>query len=126
MGYHVIQPESEPTLSDRPCRTWDVNGPAVDREALDLLGIRLYTVEPGEQMPLQYHYHERQEEGFYVLSGELSFETPETTYTVEEGELFLVEPGSPQRAFNPSDAEGPVRVLAAGAPHDDYGKAYEP
>lgn len=126
MGYHVIQPESEPTLSDRPCQTWDISGPETGREELDHLGFRLYTVEPGEQMPLQYHYHEKQEEVLYVLSGQLSVETPDKVYAVNEDELLLVEPDSPQRAFNPADADGTVRVLATGAPTHDGGKPFDP
>lgn len=35
-------------------------------------------------------------------------------------------PGSPQRAFNPDSADGPVRVLAIGAPSVDDAQKYDP
>jgi len=78
-------------------------------------------------LPLAYHYHDDQEEAFYVLSGTLRIETPDETYEVPEDGLFAVDPGSPQRAFNPEDAETPVDVLAIGAPPAEGDvHAYEP
>lgn len=133
MGYQVVDPEEGESIPDRPCLTRPITGKrAPDSEGTDdgvsfeQLGIRLYDVAPGEQMPLQYHYHELQEEAFNVVSGTLHVETPEQTYTVDEGELFLAEPKSPHRAFNPESASEPVRVLAVGAPTSDGGQPYEP
>ncbi len=86
-----------------------------------------FDAEPGEQLPLAYHYHDEQEEAFYVLSGTLHVETPERTFVVPAGDLFAVEPGNPQRAYNPEDADEAVEVLAIGAPpvRDDV-HAYDP
>jgi mannose-6-phosphate isomerase-like protein (cupin superfamily) len=133
MGYQVVDPEEGESIPDRPCLTRPITGDRApesegsdDGVTFDQLGIRLYEVAPGEQLPLQYHYHDIQEEGFHVLSGTLHVETPEKTYTVDEGDLFLAEPKSPHRAFNPESADGPVRVLAMGAPTSDGGNPYEP
>ena len=63
---------------------------------------------------------------FYVLDGTLSVETPEGTYEVAAGEAFVVEPGSPQRAYNDADADGPLRALVVGAPAVDDVSPYEP
>ena len=38
----------------------------------------------------------------------------------------LVDPGSPQRAYNPEDADGNTRVLAIGTPSVDDVHSYEP
>jgi hypothetical protein len=38
----------------------------------------------------------------------------------------VVEPGSPQRAHNPDDADESVRILAIGAPSADDAQPYEP
>lgn len=126
MGYEVVDPYSEEPLSNRPCETYAITGNRSVAGRFENLGLRLYHAEPGEQIPLKYHYHDNQEEGFYVLRGELHVETPEKEYTATEGEFFLVESGSPHRAFNPSDANSSVEALAFGAPTHDSGKSYDP
>lgn len=67
-------------------------------------------------MPLSYHYHTEQEEAFYVLSGTLFVETPDETFEVGADGLFVADPESPHRAYNPEDAAEPVELLALGSP----------
>jgi len=122
MGYSVIDPESVEPTPDRPC----VQRAVGDAAELQNVALNLYEVAPGEQIPLAYHYHDEQEEVFHVLSGELHVETPEGEQVVPEGHLFVVEPDSPQRAFNPEDADEQVRTLVLGAPPTDDVHAYEP
>ena len=76
-------------------------------------------------MPLAYHYHEQQEEAFFVVEGTLHVETPDTEFVVEAGEVFVAEPDSPHRAVNPDDASRPVRVFAVGAPAVDDVERYD-
>ncbi|MFB6143139.1 MAG: cupin domain-containing protein [Halorientalis sp.] len=122
MGYHVLDPEDLPASPEHPC---DRRGIA-DAAELAHLAAALYTLAPGEQLATTYHYHERREELFYVLAGELHVETPEGTRTVAEGEVFVAEPESPLRPHNPATAADPVRVLGVGAPKQDVGRAYDP
>ncbi|MGM0590454.1 MAG: cupin domain-containing protein [Halobacteriota archaeon] len=122
MGYHVIDPTTIDPLPDRSATA----RPVSERGNLETLGIRFYDAHPGEQLPLAYHYHETQEEAFYVLDGELHVETPAQTFAVSAGELFVVEAGSPHRAYNPDTADTTVRVLAMGAPSDDSGVPHDP
>lgn len=122
MGYHVIDPESVDPTPDRPC----VQRALGDVAGLENVALNFYEVEPGEQIPLAYHYHDDQEEVFYVESGELHVETPEGEQVIPEGNVFVVEPDSPQRAFNPADADGPVQTLVLGAPSTDDVHPYEP
>ncbi|MFB6169565.1 MAG: cupin domain-containing protein [Haloarculaceae archaeon] len=123
MGYHVIDPDDVEPAEGRPSETHYLSEAA----GLEQLGVRLYRVDPGEQLPLSgMHYHDEQEEAFYAVSGTLHVETPEAEYTVEEGSLFTADPGSPHRAYNPDDAPGPITVLALGAPTGvDDAHAYE-
>jgi len=91
------------------------------------VAINRFRAEPGEQIPLAYHYHDQQEEAFYVLSGTMHVETPDGTYQVETGSLFTATPGSPHRAYNPADAEAAIEVLAVGAPGvDGDANEYDP
>lgn len=91
-----------------------------------LLVSRVYELSPGEQSGLRYHYHDEQVEAFYVLDGTLHVETPDEEFVVEPDQALFVDPGSPQRAFNPESADGPVRVLAIGAPSVDDAPEYDP
>lgn len=122
MRYHVVDPAEVPPESGRPCEKRSIS----DAAGLTELGCHRYVAEPGEQLPLAYHVHERQEEVFYVLEGVLSVETPEGTYEVAAGEAFAVQPESPQRAYNDRDADRPLRVIAVGAPAVDDVSEYEP
>ena len=123
MGYRVLDTDDVAPSDDRPCELRSLTEPA----NLDQMAINRFRAEPGEMLPLAYHYHDDQEEAFYVLSGTLRIETPDETYEVPEDGLFAVDPGSPQRAFNPVDAETPVDVLAIGAPPAEGDvHAYEP
>ncbi|WP_152039585.1 cupin domain-containing protein [Salinigranum salinum] len=112
MGYHVVDPEDLDPVPDRPCDLRRVS------EAADLsqMAVNRFSADPGEQLPLAYHYHDEQEELFFVAAGTLAVETPDETYTVEEGCFFAVDPGSPQRAYNPADADGSVTAVAIGVP----------
>ena len=121
MGYHTLSPEALSPTPDRPC----VQRPVGDAARLEQLAANVYEVEPGEQVPLAYHYHDHQEELFYVLSGTLHVETPEGTYEVGGGEVFVVEPDSPQRAYNPESAREEVRAFVVGAPAVEDVHPYE-
>ncbi|ADD05313.1 cupin 2 barrel domain protein [Natrialba magadii ATCC 43099] len=122
MGYHHVNTNDiEPF--DSPGREFRSIGRAI---GLETLGISHVVAEPGEQIPLQYHYHEEQEEAFYVISGVLHVETPDDEYVVEEDEVFIAEPTSPHRAYNPNQSASSVEVLAFGAPSVDDIHPYEP
>jgi quercetin dioxygenase-like cupin family protein len=126
MAYHVVDPAELGQWDDRPADVRSVSE-AADLDYQDAkLGMRIYEAEPGQQLPTTYHYHEEQVEAFYVVSGDLAVETPEGEFTVAAGEVFVAHPGSPHRAYDPDDADAPVRVLAIGAPTVDDAVPYDP
>ncbi|KAB1192937.1 cupin domain-containing protein [Haloferax sp. MBLA0076] len=112
MGYRVVDTDDVEPIPDRPCelRRIGVEG------GLEQFALNRFRAEPGEQVPLKYHYHTEQEEAFYVLSGTLFVETPDETFEVSADELFVADPESPHRAHNPDDATEAVDILAIGAP----------
>jgi uncharacterized cupin superfamily protein len=122
MGYHVVDPEELETVPDRPCELRRISAAA----GLSQMAVNRFRADPGEQLPLAYHYHDEQEELFVVLEGTLSVETPERTYEVPAGSCFAVEPESPQRAYNPADADDRVTVVAVGAPAVTDVHGYDP
>ena len=122
MDYHVVDPDTVSPSEDHPCDRRSLT------EAVDLttLAAAVYTIDPGEQLPQTYHYHEQREEVFYVLDGELTVETPEGDYTVPTGQVFVAKPESPIRPYNPDDETDSVRVLGVGSPRYDIGRPYDP
>ncbi|MFB6068640.1 MAG: cupin domain-containing protein [Halobacterium sp.] len=123
MGYRVVDADDVEPPADRPCEYRSLTAPA----DLDKMAVNLFRAAPGEQVPLAYHYHETQEEAFYVVSGTLAVETPAETYEVPAGSLFAADPESPHHAHNPADADEPVELLAVGAPPAaDDAVAYDP
>lgn len=121
MGYHVIDPDDVEPAPDRPSEMRYVSEAA----GMSEMGLRLYRVAPGEEIPLSgLHYHDRQEEAFYVVDGRLAVETPEEEYAVDRGQFFVAEPESPHRAFNPASSEETAVVVGVGAPAVSDGHSY--
>jgi uncharacterized cupin superfamily protein len=112
MGYRVVETETVEPTPDRPCTLRRLS----ERAGLERMAINRFEAEPGEQVPLAYHSHDEQEEAFFVLAGTLHVETPDEEYVVPAGSLFAVDPGSPQRAYNPAEADAAVELIAVGAP----------
>lgn len=121
MAYHIVDPTELDPMPDRDATARSIS----EHAGLETLGLRLYHADPGEQIPLAYHYHDEQEEAFYTLKGELHVETPDGELVVPAGQLFVVNPGNPHRAYNPADATGSVEVLAVGAPSVDDVHGYD-
>lgn len=122
MGYQVIDPATMEPTADHPCDRRSITEAA----GLSTLALAVYELAPGDELAAMYHYHEFREEALWVLSGALTIETPEREYVVEEGDVFVAEPESPIRPFNPPAATQPVRVIGAGAPLYDIGRPYDP
>jgi len=96
----------------------DADAPAAVGDALGAEGFALnrYRLPPGTGLPSGLHTHLDQEEVFYVLAGELRFETLEGDVSVEAGEAIRFAPGEYQTGANASDSE--ALVLAVGAPQE--------
>ena len=123
MGYRTVRTGDVEPTPDRPCELRRLTEAA----GLEQVALNRYGVEPGEEIPLAYHYHDEQEEAFYVISGAIEVETPEGTFEVGDDELFAADAESPHRAYCPEDAETTAEVLAVGAPQTDGDvHAYEP
>lgn len=119
MGYHHVDPAELEQWDDRPADVRSLSAAAGYPTGDSKLGVRQYRLTPGEQAGLKYHYHDEQVECFYVLSGTLHVETPDKEYVIKTGQALFVDPGSPQRAYNPTSAKEEVTLLAIGAPSVD-------
>ena len=97
-------------------------GPATGKRSLSKalgatdVSLNHYVLEPGESFAFGYHKHEGQEEIFYVVEGEATFETEEGDVPVEAGEAVRFAPGEWQQGRNDGDEQ--VVALAIGAPQE--------
>ncbi len=126
MGYHKVDPEKLEQWDDRPTDVRSLSVAAGYDYQDSPIGMRVYDLSPGEQSGLRYHYHEEQVEVFYVLEGSLHVETPDGEIIVDKDQALFIDSGSPQRAYNPSDADTNTRVLAIGAPSADDAQTHDP
>jgi mannose-6-phosphate isomerase-like protein (cupin superfamily) len=105
-----LNPRSNPRNSESVSRPLEA----------DDFAMNYYVLEPGEEFSGSLHTHLDQEESFFILEGEATFERQPTptaeseTVTVSEGEMIRFEPGEYQQGRNEGDDE--VRALAMGTP----------
>lgn len=71
--------------------------------------VSVYEIPPGKSA-YPYHYHYKNEETFYILSGKGILKTPEGEKTVSAGELlfFPIGPAGAHKLTNCSDTENLV------------------
>jgi mannose-6-phosphate isomerase-like protein (cupin superfamily) len=122
MEYHDINPRDIPETPEHPCTRHAIS----EATGLAVLSLNKYLLEPGDDLAVEYHYHDQREEAFIVETGTLHVETPKKTFTVESNHIFVVEPKSPIRPYNPETADSTIEVLGIGAPAFDIGRAYDP
>jgi uncharacterized cupin superfamily protein len=79
------------------------------------VAVNHYDLSPGSLIG-GYHAHHDQEEVFYVLTGTLSFDTPQGDVELGPDEAIRFAPGEFHVAYN--DGEAPAEVIALGAPPD--------
>lgn len=72
MGYQVVDPETVTPVDGRPCELRRLSAAT----ELSNIATNKFRAEPGEQLPLAYHYHESQQEAFYILHGMLYVKRP--------------------------------------------------
>ena len=66
------------------------------------------------------HEHERLEETWYVLSGELEFRVGDETFTAEAGATVFVPPHVPHAFANRSDTNATFLLAMSPPGHDRY------
>ncbi|MFP4625105.1 MAG: cupin domain-containing protein [Natronomonas sp.] len=122
MSYYVVDPTDIDVAPNRPCEMKSIS----DAVGMENMGVRRYDVRPGADIPLSgLHYHDEQEEVFYVVDGELRVETPDSEYVVERDQFFVAEPEHPHRAYNHAKARENAVIIAMGAPAVSDAHSYD-
>ena len=123
MGYRTVDTDDVEPTPDRPCELRRLTEAA----GLEQVALNRYSVDPGEEIPLAYHYHDEQEEAFYVISGAIEGEAPGGACEGGGVQVFAAAPASAHRADCPGVAGETAEVLAVGAPQTSGDvHAYEP
>lgn len=113
-GYRVYEPDRD-DADAFPIEMDDgVQIDLVEQTGLENMRARLWYLEPGDSV--SFHYHEEQEELFYVVDGTGHMLVGEDQDLVEipEGGMIRPETSTPRQLRNESDDE--VTWLAIGAP----------
>lgn len=101
---------------DRPGRRYELSRAL----GIDGYNLNVAVVPPGERLPYTgLHYHEDQEEFFYVLDGECRVEVTEDSFDLRAGEMVLFPSGTAHCIHNPFDDR--CEVLALGHPPEGHG-----
>jgi quercetin dioxygenase-like cupin family protein len=59
----------------------------------------------------ELHHHESWSQLFYVLQGELTFDTGKERFTLTKGQAVLFDPGDPHATLNEGDEESVSMVI---------------
>jgi uncharacterized cupin superfamily protein len=102
-------------LENEP-RVADVQKHLTDPLNLSDMAINYYELAPGDSFSGGLHTHMNQEEIFYVIEGEATFETMDDEVTVGAGEVVRFAPGEYQEGKNEGDDR--IVALALGAPQE--------
>ena len=78
-------------------------------------GINLITLEPRQR--LRVHLHERQEEVYLVLAGELTLIVEGEPHRLAEGTLARVGPAARRQLTNPGDQRALILAMGGSGEH---------
>ena len=101
------------TNPDKPGRRWELS---------PQLGIHAYNfniavLERGDALSQNgYHYHENQQEFFYVVDGRCQVEVEDGAFRLREDEVARFDEGIVHLVHNPF--EEPAKLVAVGSPPD--------
>jgi len=71
--------------------------------------VQISTAPPGGGGEM--HHHETWEQVFYVMKGELTFDTGEERFTLRAGESVVFEPREPHATLNEGEGESVSMVI---------------
>ncbi|MFB6149999.1 MAG: cupin domain-containing protein [Halobacteriales archaeon] len=101
------------TNPEKPTQRWEIS------PQLELSGynFNVAIIEPGERLSQNaYHYHENQEEFFYIIEGRCRAEVADGAFDLESDEVAVFRQGVPHLLHNPF--ETPCKLVAVGSPPD--------
>jgi mannose-6-phosphate isomerase-like protein (cupin superfamily) len=100
--------ESNP---EKPGSRWEIS-PAMEIEPYNF---NIAVLESCERLSQNaYHYHENQEEFYYIIAGRCRVEVEDNSFDMDEDDVLLVERGVNHLLHNPFEKF--CKLIAIGAP----------
>lgn len=111
---HVTLDDLE-TNREKPGNRWEAS-PAL---GIDAFNFNIAVLEQGERLSQNhFHYHENQQELFYVVTGACRVETWDETFTLSEDEIVSFEKGEKGAHVLHNPFEESCKLAAIGWPQD--------
>lgn len=112
-GYTIRSREDIEPRPDKPGTRWELS-PAFD---IDAFNFNVAIVDPGDRLSRNhYHYHERQAEFCYVVSGRCRVEVADGGYDLGSGDAVSFERGEAGVHVLHNPYDDPCEVIAVGWP----------
>jgi mannose-6-phosphate isomerase-like protein (cupin superfamily) len=112
-GYDHRSIDDFETNPDKPGRRWELS-PSL---GLDGYNFNVAVIEGGEPLSESgYHYHENQQEFFYVVDGRCQVEVEDGAFRLRADEVVRFDEGVVHLLHNPFEA--PAKLVAVGSPSD--------
>ena len=112
-GYDHHRVEAFETNPDKPGQRWELSPPL----GIDDCNINVAVLDHGEALSANgYHYHEDQEEFFYVVDGRCQVEVESGSFLLRPDEVVRFDEGVVHLLHNPFEL--PAKVIGIGSPPD--------
>jgi mannose-6-phosphate isomerase-like protein (cupin superfamily) len=102
-----------------------INHTLVDGDGLNNVSIQVQEFRVGAPFG-RYHFHERSDNIYVVLSGRITAVVDGETHTLNEGDLLFIPAGSPHKTTNGGDTVARALEIYAPPAGDDSHAAPEP
>lgn len=112
-GYERARLSELEANPEKPSRRWEIS------PQLDIPGynFNVAVLKPDERLSqTAFHYHENQEEFFYVIDGACRVEAETESFDLSEDEMVVFREGAVHLLHNPFDE--PCKLIAIGYPPD--------
>ena len=112
-GYSHASLSDLETNPEKPGSRWELS-PALGIEDFN---VNVAVLEPGERLSQShYHYHEDQQEFFYVATGACRAEVPDGSVELSTDDVIVFDAGEPGAHVLYNPTEEPCKLVAIGWP----------
>lgn len=121
-GYDHASLDDLETNPEKPGRRWELS----PQLGIDAFNFNVAVLEPGERLSQShYHYHEDQEEFFYVATGRCRAEVADGSVDLGTDDVIVFESGEAgvHVLHNPYDE--PCKIVAVGWPPEGRHPAHQ-
>jgi uncharacterized cupin superfamily protein len=112
-GWRHVSLNDVGTNPEKPGDRWELS----PELGIDAFNVNVAILEPDERLSQNhFHYHENQQELFYVVSGRCRVETPEEGFAMGADEVVAFEEGKAGAHVIHNPYDEPCKVVAIGWP----------